>query len=152
MALSKMAPQAARLHAPPPWHSLTLQLTGDTGRLGRRWAAGEWLGSGVWDSQSGMAPCMVGWMEWGWVPPCPAHHARLAPHSPHRDTAAACCLAWQALSSPPGKGTGDARSRCPVLDTRARGTSPLRQLIPPSLLPVAPSPFLPSRLASGAVL
>lgn len=111
--------------------------------------------AGAWDSQAGMVP--PPWAGEGlgvptdWLPPCPAHHAQLAPCSLHRDAAAACCLAWQALSSPPGKGTGDARSWCPVLDARARGTSPLRQLIPPCLLPVAPSPSLPSRLILGAL-
>lgn len=56
MAFSKMAPHAARL--PLPWHSLTLQLMGDTGRPSRCEVWDRQFG--VWDSQAGMAPWMGG--------------------------------------------------------------------------------------------
>lgn len=132
-----------------PWHSLTPQLTGT---LSWHSARGTWLGTET--VRLGWLPCM-GWRGAG-APlagcplPCPSGWTGSPFTAQGRSSR--LLAGWQALSSPPGKGTGDARSCCPVLDTRARGTSLLCQLIPPSLLPVAPSPSLPSRLVSGTVL
>lgn len=114
-----------------PWHSSSWGHRDTEQALGRGDMAGDW------DSQAGMAP-----LPWageglgppGWLPPAlPITLCWLPCAAQGRSSH--LLSGWQALSSPPGKGTGDAGSCCPVLDTRARGTSLLCQLIPPSLLP-----------------
>ena len=137
---------------PSPQHSLTRRLTGVTGRLSRALSQGQLppprAGEGL-RIPAGPPP-----------PPCPA---RLCPTQPPLSWLPARCVwtqrsltarSWQGPSSPPGKGKADTGSWGPVLGAGAWGTSRLRQLIPPSLLPVdavAPSLALPPGLVSGAM-